>query len=460
MSRQQKTVAIWDIGKTNVKLCVLDPRDCTVLDETSKGFDPLPGPPYQHIDAGGIWQWFMERISLLATRHEIGSIVVTAHGATAALVDEHGLVMPILDYEDDGPEETEKEYAKVRPPFSETLSAPLPGSINFGRGLFWLSQKHPAEFSKALHALSYVQYWSWRLSGVAATECTTMGSHSDLWRPEGKSFSSLVEKLGWKKLFPAMRRADEILGFVKESFAKETGLPADCAVYCGIHDSNASLLPWLVSKKPPFTVSSTGTWVINLSVGASTTGLDPKRDCTTNVSMYGDPVPTSRWMGGREYANITGCSTKSANANDLKKALSDPALMLLPNQGGQAGPFSCCGNAPNKTLDNAPECLRLASATLYCALMLDITLDLCSKDAEVVIDGAFAKNDLLLRTVATLRQGKKLHACKAATGTIFGAARLVNPSLPAPPTYTVPPLDGFGELVDYKANWLEQAGQQ
>jgi len=33
-------------------------------------------------------------------------------------------------------------------------------------------------------------------------------------------------------------------------------------VFCGVHDSNASLLPHLGSRQAPFTIVSTGTWVI------------------------------------------------------------------------------------------------------------------------------------------------------------------------------------------------------
>ncbi len=453
-----KAVAVWDVGKTNAKICVLDPVEGRVLEDRSKAVAALPGPPYSHLDTESLWSWFKESAAELAQGHDIGSIVTTAHGASAALLAEDGsLALPVLDYEDEGPEEAEEEYAKVRPPFSETLSAPLPCSINYGRGLHWLSLRFPEEFARARQVTSYTQYWSWRLCGVAATECTTIGSHSDLWNPPEGRFSSLVAKMGWERLFPPMRRADEVLGTLLPEVADETGLPPDCSVRCGIHDSNASLLPWLVSRKPPFTVSSTGTWVINLAVGASTDGLDPARDCTTNVSMYGDPVVTTRWMGGREHALITEGAGGEAGAGDLKAAMESEGLMLLPNQGGQAGPFIDRGQDPNEELRSAPGPIRRAAAALYCALMLDVSLDLCNNTGDVIVEGAFSRNELLLRIAAALRPGADVLVSEDVTGTTTGAARLAAPDLPAPRTRRVEPLDSGEALLAYRKRWLEQA---
>ncbi|MGO7631930.1 hypothetical protein ACC692_38505, partial [Rhizobium ruizarguesonis] len=64
--------------------------------------------------------------------------------------------------------------------------------------------------------------------------------------------------------------------------AAELGLGAPVPVYCGINDSNASLLPHLVHREAPFAVVSTGKWVINFGVGGDLDHLDPKRDALAN----------------------------------------------------------------------------------------------------------------------------------------------------------------------------------
>jgi hypothetical protein len=57
--------------------------------------------------------------------------------------------------------------------------------------------------------------------------------------------------------------------------ARKTGLVAQMPVFPGLHDSNASLLPHLLSDRLPFTVVSTGTWVVSMAVGGRKVALDP-----------------------------------------------------------------------------------------------------------------------------------------------------------------------------------------
>ena len=80
----------------------------------------------------------------------------------------------------------------------------------------------------------------------------------------------------------------------------------------GIHDSNASYLPHLVARAAPFTVLSTGTWVIAMAAGAGIDRLDPAADMLANVDARGQPVPTARFMGGREVELVAGADALQA----------------------------------------------------------------------------------------------------------------------------------------------------
>ena len=66
-------------------------------------------------------------------------------------------------------------------------------------------------------------------------------------------------------------KAYDVRGVVPDTITPEvaqaTGLDPATPVICGLHDSNASLLPHLLARRPPFTVLSTGTWVIVFAVG-------------------------------------------------------------------------------------------------------------------------------------------------------------------------------------------------
>ncbi|EJZ16421.1 putative L-xylulose kinase involved in competition for nodulation, partial [Rhizobium sp. Pop5] len=147
-------------------------------------------------------------------------------------------------------------------------------------------------------------------------------------------------RLAIRDLMAPIRSAFDALGPVLPDIADEIG--TSVPVYCGIHDSNASLLPHLVHREAPFVVVSTGTWVISFGVGGDLDHLDPKRDALANVDAYGRAVPSSRFMGGREFeilsAEIGNIDDKAAQA--AIGPVIDKGVMLLPNIASGSGPFS------------------------------------------------------------------------------------------------------------------------
>jgi hypothetical protein len=91
----------------------------------------------------------------------------------------------------------------------------------------------------------------------------------------------------------------------KPEWIARTGLPRNCSVLCGLHDSNAAAC-WLLAvtgeiRDHDATVLSTGTWIVAMrspsSRGQVNPGaLDEHRDCLINVDVAGSPVPSSRFM--------------------------------------------------------------------------------------------------------------------------------------------------------------------
>jgi len=300
---------------------------------------PLPGPPYPHTDVEAIWAFLLEALRDANAAHRIGAIVPTTHGCAGAFIDDDGLVLPVLDYEFAAIEEIEPLYASLRPPYSETLSPHLPAGLNQGRQIAWQRHEFPEAFAHAKRYLTYPQYWSWRLTGVAVSEVTMLGCHSDLWAPiEGRP-SSLAATLDLPRLTPPFRRARDRLGSVKRDVVALTGLDPDTQALCGVHDSNASLLPHLASRKPPFTIVSTGTWVILMAVGLGVDGLNAGDDILANVDVEGRPIACARFMGGREYSEIVGAIKGGADAAGLARVIAF-GTMALPSFAPQGGPFA------------------------------------------------------------------------------------------------------------------------
>src|SRR5262249_58535919 len=104
------------------------------------------------------------------------------------------------------------DYDSIAAPFRETFSPKLAGGLNVGRQLRWLARHFPSQFASARQLLLYPQYWSFRLSGVASSELTYLACHNGLWRPAAGGFSSFVDRMGWRPLFPPLRPAGEAAG--------------------------------------------------------------------------------------------------------------------------------------------------------------------------------------------------------------------------------------------------------
>ncbi|HLW92825.1 MAG TPA: FGGY family carbohydrate kinase [Roseiarcus sp.] len=445
-------VAVLDIGKTNVKLALFDQGK--LLWEKSTPSRVLPGPPYPHEDVETVWSFAISALREAGRAHRIGAIVPTAHGAAGALIDDESLAAPVMDYEFAEVEEIEPEYAKLRPPFSESLSPKVPAGLNLGRQVAYQKWRRPELFARAKHFVAYPQYWAWRLSGVAAAEVTSFGSHTDLWAPRLGHVSSLVGALGIAGLIPPLRRAFDSLGVIKPDIAVATGLDATTEVFCGIHDSNASLLPNLVSRKDPFTVLSTGTWVILMSVGLSLDGLDPKDDTLANVDALGRPIACGRFMGGREYGTIAGSGAKNPDTTAIERVIASGAT-ALPCFSGQGGPFAAVKGEIRGAV--APDD-RAALATLYSALMSDLMLTRMGvKSGDLVVEGSFAGNTAFCQTLGALRPTQQVFAAEDSMGAARGAAMLAD----WPPNYRLAapaavPRAKIAGLDAYREAWSKE----
>ncbi|HRO11172.1 FGGY-family carbohydrate kinase [Amaricoccus sp.] len=421
------TVLVLDIGKTNAKAVLVDAATLGEIDVLTAPNRPLPGPPYPHADVEGIWRFLLEAARALQGRHGVGAIAVTAHGATAALVDRAGgLALPVLDYEFAGPDELAAAYDAARPDFAETGSPRLPAGLTLGAQLFWQFRRFPAEAARAAAILMYPQYWSFRLTGVAASERTSLGCHTDLWDPHGGRFSSLVEGMGWSGLMPPLRRAADVLGPVTAEVAAATGLDPATPVHCGIHDSNASLLPHLMARKPPFAVVSTGTWVVSMAIGGRKVTLDAARDTLVNVNAFGDPVPSARFMGGREWSRLMEGREAAPTAADAEAVLAHGA-MLFPAVEPGSGPFP--GRAQRWSVPEAALAPgeRAVVVAWYLALTTGVCLELIGAEGPVVVEGPLAANPAFTGMLAAIVPGGLAPASPATTGTSAGAALLALP---------------------------------
>jgi sugar (pentulose or hexulose) kinase len=453
-----EAVAVFDVGKSSAKLALVDRADGHVIAIRTIPNVVRKDGPYPHFDVDLLWGWLLAGLTEFARQARVGVISTTTHGACVAVTSGDRLALPIIDYEFAGPDEAGDEYRKLRGTFRETFSPDLPGGLNVGRQLFWMERKFADAFAGADAILPYPQYWGWRLSGAKAAEPTCLGAHSDLWAPVAGTFSPLASERGWAGLFPSFVRPWDTIGTILPAIARETGLPGDCRVVAGIHDSNASLLPHLLAEPLPFTVISTGTWIITLAPGGTLDALDPARDCLAYIDAFTRPVPASMWMGGREFETLTGDGAAAPGEAELARVVRDK-VMVLPAATAGSGPYRGRqgGWAQEPTGLTAGE--RTGAASLYSALVAQTCLGLTGSKGPILVEGPFARNRVFLGALAQLT-GRSVTGRADATGTTGGAALLasgpegfVKPAAPAPPA---PPLGV--DIGGYAAAWRERVG--
>ncbi len=409
----------------------------------------MQGAATRELDVRAIESWLFDSLRQAPQRERVAGIVPIAHGAAAVLLDHAGNVLAAPDYEDTCFDQVAEEYAALRDSFSVTYSPNLPQGLNLGRQLFFMQRRHPELFARIGNILLYPQYWSWRLSGVMASEVTSLGTHTDLWRPYDRSYSSLARKQGWARLMPSMYRASDQLGSLRADVAAAAGLPERCLVACGVHDSNASYLRFLMDReREAFTVVSSGTWTIVMANRGELTRLREERDMLANVNVFGAPIATARYMGGREYEAIAQGATEPT-IDGLIEVLARGSLALpsFASAGPYAGRRGALEGAEGL---NAPQ--RASLATLYSALMTAQLIESLGSAGEIFVDGPLARNPLFGSVLGGCVPVGTVRIYPEGGGTSVAAHLAGLPSQSRSLLQTVPPLRLRG-LLEYQALW-------
>ncbi len=463
---------VLDVGKTLAKLSLWT-ADEKLIERRTRPNARVNAAGYRALDVVGIEEWMARVLHEFARLAVVERIIPIAHGSAAAIVRDGALVCAPMDYEEPVPTVERRRYELERDGFAMTGSPPLPDGLNLGVQLHRLEQLHPDLLKSGTTILPWPQYWAWVLTGVAASEVTSLGCHSDLWRPIEGTPSALSLARGWANQFAPLRHADEVLGTLSPAWAARTGLLPDVRIHCGLHDSNAALLaaracPEIADNEA--TVLSTGTWFVAMRTPVAGAPVDiaalPEgRDCFVNVDAFGQPIPSARFMGGREI-EMLGLSGSDARRIDI---VSDPSELLgavpavlrsgasiLPTMTPGVGPFP---HGRGRWIGIPRDHFeRQAAICLYAALVAEVSLNLIGAKERILIEGRFAEAQVFVRALASLRSDSKVYVSNVHNDASCGALRLINPDLaPSSALLEVIPLDQ--DLADYRDRWLNEANR-
>lgn len=449
-----------DIGKTLSKISLWS-RDGQLLERATRPNEVIVADGVPRLDERGIAQFVVETLASFGDR-PIEYIIPVAHGASIAAIKGDALCAPPIDYEAEPPAEVLQTYRKMRAPFEETGSPALPAGLNSAVQILW-SELYGSGGGSEATLMPWAQYWAWFLSGVACSEITSLGCHSDLWNPARQGFSSLAIERGWADQFAPIRRADEVIGKLRPELATRTGLSPQVQVLAGLHDSNAALMAargFDQIAQGESTILSTGTWFVAMRLAEEApdlSSLPEQRDCLVNVDPFGRAVPSARFMGGREIECLIEIDTRRVDIKPDQQHLLDavPRLLkqdafILPTLAPGNGPFPDRVGGWVRRPEDWYE--RRAGACIYAAMVADTALDLIGSKARLLVEGRFAEAEVFVRALASLRSNTEVYVANAHNDVSFGALRLLNPDLrPQSSLRRIEPLDQ--NLKGYVKSW-------
>jgi L-fuculokinase len=450
-------ICVLDVGKTNKKVLVYDEQ----LQMVEQAFASFPadesGPVhFERIAEQGAW--FNDRLAAFARRFHIRVISATTHGATFVGVGEDGTpVMPVIAYTTDPGDAFRRRFTERYGDPSELhrqLSTHNLGAlVCLARGIEFAREQFPEQFRRVRTLLCLPQYFGMFLSGKPSAECTYVGCHTYLWDFQARDWSFMVDRMGIRGLLPPrVGRPGDVLGTVSPEVARRTGLDPGTMVTCGIHDSNASLLPFLIQENSPFVLNSTGTWCVTMVPTVSTQLTDDERagNAFLNCDAFGNPVKTAIFMGGGEHDAWWEAIRKATGASQhptfdpklTASVLADADTFIFPGVMPGSGPFPesssrlwtkgmvetlpaiVAGSSRAAGLADAARAYAVLNAALAIQTYEQLRRVGVTDGMPIYVEGGFRRNDVYCTLLSSLYPRSKIFRTNLTEATALGAALL------------------------------------
>jgi L-fuculokinase len=450
-------IAVFDVGKTNKKLLVFDEK-LDLLDSSYAVFSEIEREGVHYEDMEGIESWFKAQLYSFAKKYPIRAISVTTHGAAYASVDAQGnLAIPVTSYTTEVDDSFNREFYDAFGDSRElqriTATPRFDALLNVAKAIFFAKKMFPGDYAKIASILNYPQYYGYRLTGNVGAEWTYVGCHTYLWDFQKWKWSSVAEGLGILDRLPReIKKPWDILGTISPSVAEETGVSGDTTVTLGIHDSNASLLPYLIKVKEDFVLNSTGTWCVLMHpMKRVVWGRgDLGNVVFYNLDAFSHPVKTTIFTGGMEFDVYTELFKRIARSETdthfeqslFQRIIRERRLFILPEVFKGSGQFS--GSVARVVEDDrvyplsaiqsgevTPAFFReTKTATAVLGLSLLIQTKVAMERAgftpgmSLFIEGGFRQNEAYSSLVSALYPTSPISHTGMKEATAFGAAIL------------------------------------
>jgi sugar (pentulose or hexulose) kinase len=205
----------------------------------------------------------------------------------------------------------------------------------------------------------------------------------------------------------------------------------------GIHDSSASLAPYILMANEPFVLISTGTWCITMNPF----NKDPltteqlKQDCLCFLGVHGKPVKSSRFFLGRIHdLNVELLEEYFfADGEAYKNVDPGPDKIRELWESGEEGQLFFRNGIPVGLVELGLDCGQFGSFTdAYSRMMVDLSrqvvqsIDLVIAENDstkhLYITGGFARNPIFRTILCLAFPDKQVFTSEVDNASSLGAA--------------------------------------
>ena len=251
MSGNEKYLLGMDCGTTNIKAIILR-EDGKVVAEASRPSKFInPGPNMQEQDANEWWSNTIDIFKTLTSKvgeeavKNIKGICISSHTVSMLPLDKNGNPLRnAMTYQDNRSAE-ELHYIVEKLGFDNFVKTVggQPAVAFLPNKILWFKKYEPELFAKTSYFIQASSYINYKLTGVLtsdidqATRTQCLNIKTLTWSKEiGDAIGVNLDEM-----LPPLKLVDEIIGYVTDEAAKETGLVAGIPVVAGCSDAMAAM---------------------------------------------------------------------------------------------------------------------------------------------------------------------------------------------------------------------------
>lgn len=427
-------IAIFDIGKTNKKIFLLDEQYSIQWENSVKFDEILDEDGFLCDDIQVLTKWVKNTFTYVMgmTAFEVRAVNFSAYGASFVHLNDQGTpFLPLYSYLKPYSPHLHKSFyndygGEIK--FAMETASPVLGNLNSGMQLYSLKYEKAELFREIKVSLHLPQYLSYLISHYSCSELTSIGCHTNLWNFKTNKYHNWVYKENVDKILAPICDGETVVSIKNNEQEVIIGI--------GLHDSSAALIPYLINFNDPFILISTGTWCISLNPFNETplTEEELQNDCLFFMNYKGRPVKASRLFAGYEHEQQIKCLADHFNKPldyYAKVDYNEEICSLLVKDSSindQAGMkvilhSSSFADRDLSLFDNYEEA--------YHQLIYDIIIQQAASTQRVLentgvcrifVDGGFSKNEIYMFMLASMFPHVEVFAASVAQASAIGAA--------------------------------------